>query len=176
MDKKLIAVFRSFVEKVFLPVVKKTEPVFLEWSKFNQLLSIETNSYDEVAQYVDSLGGSSTNSFSSLDKREVPLFKKRTPEPDTSNGDGSFNPSKTFGGERARMMFMKGEMDDYSEPRQPGFGFGSARSNLDPKQTQTTPQAILPGLERLCKAFVENQGRIENILGGVKPIVTNKYG
>lgn len=79
MDKKLIAVFRSFVERVFLPVVKKTDPAFVEWSKFSQLLSIETNSYDEVAQYVDSLGGSTTNSFSSLDKREVPLFKKRTP-------------------------------------------------------------------------------------------------
>lgn len=74
------------------------------------------------------------------------------------------------------MMFMKEQMDDYSEPRQPGFGFGSARSNQDQKQTQTTAQAILPGLERLCKAFVENQGRIENILGVVKPVVTNKYG
>jgi hypothetical protein len=31
-------------------------------------------------------------------------------------------------------MFMKGEMDDYSEPRQGGFGFGpGARNNLGAK-------------------------------------------
>jgi hypothetical protein len=78
MDKKVIAVFRSFVEKVFLPNIKKTDPAFLEWNKFNQLLAIETNSYDEVAQYVDSLGGNnSTNAFSPLDKRDIPIFKKR---------------------------------------------------------------------------------------------------
>lgn len=51
-DKKLVAAFRGFVEKVFLPALKKTDPAAIEWSKFNQLLSQDSNNYDEVAQYV----------------------------------------------------------------------------------------------------------------------------
>jgi hypothetical protein len=161
-DKKLVAAFRGFVEKVFLPALKKTDPALTEWAKFNQLLSQDGNAYEEAAQYVDGLGGTSSTPSFALDKREVPLFKKRTQEAESVNSDGgSFNPSKTFGGERARMMFMKGEMDDYSEPRQGGFGFSAARNN-DSARTQgfTSPQTILPGLERLCKTFLENQGRI----------------
>jgi hypothetical protein len=77
-DKKLITTFRNFVEKVFLPNIKKTDSAFSEWIKFNQLLSIENNYYDEVAQYVDSLPGTNVPSnVATLDKREAPLFKKR---------------------------------------------------------------------------------------------------
>ena len=39
LDRKLIAAFKSFVEKVFLPVVKKTDPCFLEWNKFSHMLT-----------------------------------------------------------------------------------------------------------------------------------------
>jgi len=46
-------------------------------------------------------------------------------------GSGGFNPSKTFGGERARMMFpIKNDMDDFSEQK-PQFSnynsFGMSR-------------------------------------------------
>jgi hypothetical protein len=51
-DKKLVASFRIFVEKVFLPTLKKTDPAVAEWNKFNQLLSQEANNYDEAWQYV----------------------------------------------------------------------------------------------------------------------------
>jgi hypothetical protein len=54
-DKKLIAPFRNLVDKIFVPNLKKTDPAFLEWNKFNQLLSIDNNNYDEVVQYVDSI-------------------------------------------------------------------------------------------------------------------------
>ncbi len=76
-DKKLVATFRSFVEKVFLPALKKTDPAVIEWTKFNQLLSQDANNYDEAAQYVDSIGGNTNTPTFALDKREVPLFKKR---------------------------------------------------------------------------------------------------
>lgn len=76
-DKKLVAVFRSFVEKVFLPTLKKTDPAAIEWSKLNQLLSQDANNYDEAAQYVESLGANNNTPTFALDKREVPLFKKR---------------------------------------------------------------------------------------------------
>lgn len=75
------------------------------------------------------------------------------------------------------MMFMKGDMDDYGEQRQGGFGFGASRTNDGPRtQNFTSPQTILPGLERLCKTFMENQGRIENLLNGGKTVGVNKYG
>lgn len=96
-------------------------------------------------------------SFTPLEKREIPIFKKRTETeaPSSTSGEGgSFNPSKTFGGERARMMFMKGEMDEPGEQKQGGFGFGTGRSNEEKRNMATSPQVILPGLERLCKTFL----------------------
>jgi hypothetical protein len=150
-DKKLIAAFRNLVDKIFLPNLKKTDPAFLEWNKFNQLLSMDNNNYDEVVQYVDSIGvQSNPTAFSPLEKRDIPLFKKRADTDgmiNNSNDGGSFNPSKTFGGERARMMFMKGDMDDYGDQKQGGFGFGTGRNNEDKRNLSvTSPQAILPGL------------------------------
>lgn len=66
-DKRLIASFRNFVDKVFLPTLKKTDPAFLEWNKFNQLLSVDSNSYEEAIQYVDSITAqSNTNTFTPL--------------------------------------------------------------------------------------------------------------
>lgn len=100
IDKKLIAAFRTFVEKIFIPNLKKTDPAIAEWNKFNQLLSIDNNNYEEAAQYVDSIGSQIAQpTFAPLEKREMPLFKKRA-ETDTinSNNEGGFNPSKTFGG------------------------------------------------------------------------------
>jgi hypothetical protein len=44
------------------------------------------------------------------------------------------------------MVFMKGDMDDYSEPRQGGFGFGAGRNEPTRPQNFTSPQTILPGL------------------------------
>ncbi len=175
-DKRIISVFRTFVEKVFLPNLKKTDPAIAEWNKFAQLLNND-NSFDEVAQYVDSIGiQSAPQPFAPLEKREIPLFKKRT-DTDAMSGNnevGGFNPSKTFGGKVNRMMFM-GEMDD-NEPKPGMFGFNAGRSLEESKRMQPTlsPQVILPGLERLCKTFLENQGRIENILNNSKPMV-GKY-
>jgi hypothetical protein len=69
-----------------------------------------------------------------------------------SNDGDSFNPSKTFGGERARMMFMKGDMDDYGDQKQGGFGTG--RNNEDKRNLSvTSPHAILPGYKGYAKHF-----------------------
>ena len=51
-DKKLVASLRLFVEKAFLPALKKTDPAVAEWNKFNQLLAQYANNYDEAWQYV----------------------------------------------------------------------------------------------------------------------------
>ena len=57
-----------------------------------------------------------------------------------------FNPSKTFGGQRARMMFMKGDGDDDGSKKEGYNGFGGSRSNV-------SGTSLLPGLEKLCKQF-----------------------
>jgi hypothetical protein len=157
-DKRLISVFRTFVEKIFLPSFKKSDPAITEWNRFAQLLSNDSNSFDEVAQYVDSIGiQNPPPAFSPLEKREIPLFKKRNDTDSMSNNNevGGFNPSKTFGGKVNRMVFM-GEADDNNEPKPGMFGFNTGRSIEEGKRNQTAinPQAILPGLERLCKTFL----------------------
>lgn len=116
-DKKLVALFRGFVEKVFLPALPKGHPALNEWGRFSQLLTLDNNAYEEAAQYVEAIGANNSPPSFALDKRDVPLFKKRAQEAESLNndgGNGGFNPSKTFGGERARMMFMKGDMEDFS--------------------------------------------------------------
>lgn len=72
------------------------------------------------------------------------------------------------------MMIMKGDMDDFGQQKREGFGFGG-RNEEKRAIGSTSPQAILPGLQRLCKTFLENQQRIENMLGGSKPIAVGKY-
>ena len=51
-------------------------------------------------------------------------------------------------------MFIKGESDDFGEQKSGGFGFGTGRNNEDKRNQSTSPQLILPGLERLCKTFL----------------------
>lgn len=157
-EKRLISVFRTFVEKIFLPSLKKTDPAVSEWNKFAQLLSNESNSVDEMAQYVDSIGIQLPQpTFAPLEKRDIPLFKKRNDTDSMSNNNevGGFNPSKTFGGKVNRMAFM-GEIDDSSEPKPGMFGFNTGRSLEESKRNQPafSPQVVLPGLERLCKTFL----------------------
>ena len=55
------------------------------------------------------------------------------------------------------MMFMKQDLDDHGVKNK-----GDERGG---KNGQTLPSTILPGLEKLCRNFDENQQRIENILG-----------
>ena len=38
-EKKLVAAFRNFVDKVFLPTLKKTDQQALEWGKFNAIIA-----------------------------------------------------------------------------------------------------------------------------------------
>lgn len=44
-DKKLVNSFKNFVEKVFLPNIKRADPQWLEWNKFNKMISNENINY-----------------------------------------------------------------------------------------------------------------------------------
>jgi len=68
------------------------------------------------------------------------------------------------------MMFMKQDMDDFGEKN--AGGFGSMRSFQ-----QSPAQQYVPGLEKMCKMFIENHQRIEKMLGGSQHLSSpNKYG
>lgn len=83
------------------------------------------------------------------------MFKKKKEESNelqVNDSSQGFNPSKTFGGERARMMFpLKSDSDDLVEKDKFGGG-GSFNFNANikddqfKKQTFVNPQSILPGL------------------------------
>lgn len=111
------------------------------------MLASDNSGYEEISQYVDSLGGNNLAPMA-LDKRDIPLFKKRAQDAEsTSSESAGFNPSKTFGGERARMMFMKGgEGEELGEPRQGGFGFGRNDDLKRGGNNAISPQVVLPGL------------------------------
>jgi hypothetical protein len=76
-EKKLIVIFKNFVEKIFLPSFKKTDPQVLEWNRLSQYISNDNINYEEVYQYVESINSNPTPTF---EKREIPLFKKKKEE------------------------------------------------------------------------------------------------
>ena len=55
IEKKLIQLFRSFVEKALVPQIRKSEGSLSEWHKFSAFLSTENINYPELQFYVDSL-------------------------------------------------------------------------------------------------------------------------
>lgn len=57
IEKKLVQLFRLFVEKALLPQIKKTNNSVPEWAKFSTLLSADNINVSELQLYVDSLPG-----------------------------------------------------------------------------------------------------------------------
>ena len=144
-DKRLVASFKTFVDKVFLPTLKRTDPQALEWSKFSRMLSNENVNVEEVAAYVDSINNFGNSYQTSFEKKDLPFMRKRNAEdPGPSHNEGSFNPSKTFGGERARMMFMKEE--DGSDKKEGFGGYGMSRDDSRRNAGGQPSQNLLPGL------------------------------
>jgi len=45
VERRLIQLFKSFVERVFLPQLKSTDRPALEWNKFGSMLSQENINY-----------------------------------------------------------------------------------------------------------------------------------
>jgi hypothetical protein len=91
---------------------------------------------------VDSLNSSpGTSTFqTSFEKKDLPFMrnKRGAEDPGPSHNEMAFNPSKTFGGERARMMFMKGEMEE----KEGGFNAYDSKRGY----SNGTGTGLLPGL------------------------------
>lgn len=114
-EKRLIATFRTFVEKIFLPQCSKNEAVMADWSKYMAILSTESININEVQLYVDSIGtgGSQISPLLMQSQHSVPTIGKKEEfynnssvynrkkeeglQYDNNNQEGGFNPNKTFG-------------------------------------------------------------------------------
>lgn len=84
-----------------------------------------------------------------MSKEQIPVFKKKKDDnlldsvqlPPQENGI-SFNPSKTFGGERARLMFQK--VDD-DHPQYPSTN-STAKEDMFKRPPNINSQVLIPGL------------------------------
>lgn len=56
-EKRLIHIFKIFVEKAFVPQIKKFEGNLGEWNKFSSMLLTDNLNYAELQVFVDSLQG-----------------------------------------------------------------------------------------------------------------------
>ena len=100
-ERKVIAIFKTFIEKVFVPQLPKMElPCQKEWAKFSSMLSADQFNYGEMQLYVDTLPTTNADK----PRNESPFFIKSKKEISVPSEQAGFA-SKTFGGERARLMF-----------------------------------------------------------------------
>mgnify|MGYP003499931834 CR=1 FL=1 len=54
-EKKLISIFKAFVDKAMAPQIRKSEGSLIEWHKFCTFLQGDNPNYDELQSYVNSL-------------------------------------------------------------------------------------------------------------------------
>lgn len=56
-QRKIISIFKSFIEKVFVPQISKMDlSCQQEWNKFSNMISLDQFNLGQVQNYVDSIG------------------------------------------------------------------------------------------------------------------------
>jgi hypothetical protein len=53
-EKRLIQLFKGFVERALLPQIRKANGSVIEWERFSGMISQESINYGEVQAYVES--------------------------------------------------------------------------------------------------------------------------
>lgn len=113
-ERKIVSMFKAFIERVFVPQLPKMDlSCQQEWNKFSNIISSDQLTLAEIQLYVDTLPGTSpsTNRPNFIPNDNKPTFFTKTKKEVTEDTTTGFNPSKTFGGERARMMFPLKDFD-----------------------------------------------------------------
>lgn len=111
-EKKLVSIFKQFVEKAIVPVIKGNDSAVSEWQYFSSLLGQENLDYSKLQIYVDVLSNSKSYNDDIGKKEEdrnkyTNFFKRREDEPENAY---SFQPSKTFGPSSKPALFpLKGQ-------------------------------------------------------------------
>lgn len=132
-ERRLITLFRQFVERAILPAIRTNDSAMSEWQYFSTLLSGDSIDVGKLQIYVDVLGGGRTyEEKKEEDKPKVGAFYRKKDEvgvattsnyePQVSTNEPtqpvfSFNPSKTFGGERSKLgIFPLKRAEDFTVP------------------------------------------------------------
>jgi len=77
-EKRLITLFKGFVEKVFIPQCNKNEATMSDWNKFIGLLSNENININEIQLYVDNIGmNNQVNPLLMQSQQSVPTVGKK---------------------------------------------------------------------------------------------------
>jgi hypothetical protein len=152
-ERKLLSLVKTFIEKVFVPQLPKLDfACQQEWNKFNQVISSDQVSISDLQTYIDGLSPPHLISLppfrQAYDRSEnkSPIFPRSRKESSQDQNTG-FNPSKTFGGEKARLMFPLRDLDDQFADKAPGNTFGRDSGKDDGLGGfGLTTQAVLPTL------------------------------
>lgn len=129
-EKKLILIFKSFVDKALVPQLKRDGNLD-DWNKFAALLQADTLNYNDLQHFV--------NTLPALEDRD-PLARKRS---EGTAGDRPFNPNQTVGGERSKLNMLNiGEHDRSRE---------SARDDSMRHRASQNSNNIVANLSQLLK-------------------------
>ena len=110
--------FKTFIDKIFVPQLPKMDAnCQTEWNKFSNIISGDSINFGEVQLYLNTLSSTSTqniqgsqsipNNFFDKTRNKSPFNLNKVRKESTNENSVAFNPSKTFGGERARLMMQK---------------------------------------------------------------------
>lgn len=154
-EKKLITIFKTFIEKNLIPQIKKVDGLLTEWNKFSSMVSSEHINYSQLQFYVDSLptiGNSNLSSQipSSYEKNKLGgnlINNQGNNELTTDSLSPGFNPSKTFGGDRAKMVFAnKVDYDDFNTQKKDTDFSSNTKEDPYKKNMTNSNQAIVPAM------------------------------
>ena len=97
----MIAIFRSFIEKILIPQIRKNDGHLQDWNRFNSLINTDTLNIPELQNYVETLPH-----HAPLQERKEHSLTARKKEDAKHYEEPSepFSASKTVGGERAKLL------------------------------------------------------------------------
>lgn len=164
-EKKLVGIFKQFVEKAIVPVIKGNDSAVSEWQYFSSLLGQDTLDYSKLQIYVDVLSNSKSYNEDVAKKEEdrskyTNFFKRREETAETEN-TYTFQPSKTFGPSSKPALFpLKGQ--DFLTPSIDKEIFAKK------EEKKANVQKLLSNMEQLHKNFNDNHTKLEqsSSLGG----------
>lgn len=54
-EKRIIAIFKQFIQKIFIPQIRKVEGNLQDWYQFSSIISLEYPNWPEIQNFVERL-------------------------------------------------------------------------------------------------------------------------
>lgn len=163
-ERRLIGLFRQFMEKSIVPTIKNYGSVMNDWLAFNAALGQED--LGKIQSFVESKASAvkmfpvrqedKLKTNSGFLKRKEDLATPESPVPEAP-GTYTFSSNKTFGGDRARLNMF---------PLKPQGGTPTTTVTPIPEKKEEggrfqAVDRILTSIESLYKTLSDNQQRFE---------------